>query len=174
MKRQIVRRRRITKRSPNRQKTFQEVSQLEGTEYYLDTDSGVAFRTEDESYNRMITMGELLAKFYRINRQQKPLVAVLVDEPSNLIHGEKIWQMVMRGNFYVVIEQNQSISGPHPAKLWFQTFVTKKSIWLASMQVMAFYFNEEQMVAAIRQAVDSREFYMLPANYEVPINVELQ
>jgi len=140
----------------------------------LDTDSGIAFRTEDESYDRMITMGELLAKFYRLNRQQKPLVAILVDEPSKLIHGEKIWQMVMRGNFYIVIEQNQSISGPHPAKLWFQTFVTKKNIWLASMQVMAFYFNQDQMVAAIRQATDSREFYMLPSNYEVPINPELQ
>jgi hypothetical protein len=174
VKRQIVRRRRLTsKRSPNRQKTLEEVSQLEGTEYHLDTDSGVAFRTEDESYNRMITMGELIAKFYRLNRQQKPLVAIIIDEPSKLIHGEKIWQVIMRGNFYIVIEQNQSISGPHPARLWFQTFVTKKNIWLASMQIMAFFFNEEQMVAAIRQAVDGREFFMLPANYEVPINPEI-
>jgi hypothetical protein len=39
---------------------------------------------------------------------------------------------------------------------------------------MAFYFNEEQMVTAIRQAVNEREFFMLPKNYEVPINPELQ
>jgi hypothetical protein len=48
--------------------------------------------------------------------------------------------------------------------LWFQTFGDKKNYWLASMQTMAFFFNEDQMREAIMAGVDTKEFFMLPAN----------
>lgn len=114
-------------------------------------------------------MGDLLAKFYRINEGQNPLVLRLMDEPSNLIRGEKIWQIVMRGNFYIRIESNKETHGPHPTQLWFQSFGEKKNYWLASMQVMAFFFNEEEIKAAIITGVDQKEFFMLPQNTDIPI-----
>jgi hypothetical protein len=114
-------------------------------------------------------MGELLAKFYRINEEQRPLVMRLIDEPAGLIRGEKIWQIIMRGNFYIVIEANKESHGPHPTQLWFQSFGDKKNYWLASMQVMAFFFNEEEVRQAIMTGVATKEFYMLPANVDVPI-----
>lgn len=167
-----IHRRTFTNRK-RRVKTFDDVTTLTGKEYYQD-EEGVTFRVEDTAYDHMITMGELLAKFYRINEGQPPLVMHLIDEPSRLIRGEKIWQIVMRGNFYIIIESNQSHGGPHPTKLWFQTFGDKKNYWLASMQAMAFFFNEEQMRQVIMTGVDTKEFFMLPENKDVPISVEIE
>jgi hypothetical protein len=155
---------------PRRPKTLADVTKLEGTEYYQDPE-GFTFRVEDSAYDQMKTMGELLAKCYKINEGQRPLVMRLIDEPSNLIRGEKIWQVILRGNYYCIIESNQSTGGPHPCKLWFQTFGDKKNYWLASMQIMAFFFNEEHIRQAIMDGIDKREFFMLPANEEVPIVV---
>lgn len=168
MKRQKARRRIVRDRQPRRPKTFADVSTLEGNEY-LQIDNGVTFRVEDTAYDQMITMGDLLARFYRINEGQRPLVMMLIDEPSKLIRGEKIWQIIMRGNFYILIESNKETHGPHPARLWFQSFGDRKNYWLASMQVMAFFFNEEEVRQGIMTGVDTKEFFMLPQNADVPI-----
>jgi hypothetical protein len=172
-KQKIRRTRRAFSNRKRRPKTFADVTNLVGNEYYQDPE-GVTFRVEDTAYDHMITMGELLAKFYRLNEGQRPLVMRLIDEPSRLIRGEKIWQVIMRGNFYLLIESNQSHGGPHPTKLWFQTFGDKKNYWLASMQTMAFFFNEDQMREAIMVGVDSKEFFMLPANRDIAVSVEIE
>lgn len=168
MKRQKARRRIVSNRRPNRKKTFEEVTRLEGTEYYQ-TPEGVTFRTEDIGYDRMISMGELLEKYYRINEEQPPLVVALRDEPSQLIRGEKIYQVVMRGNFYIIIESNQSTSGPHRCMLWFKSFTDHKQHWLASCQMMAFFFNEAEVRQQIMELTAKKEFFMLPQNADIPI-----
>lgn len=168
MKRQKTRRRIVRKSGPRRRKTYEEVSRLEGTEYYQTPDN-ITFRTEDVGYDRMISMGDLLEKFYRINEEQPPLVVVLVDEPSRLIRGDKIYQVVMRGNFYIIIEPNQSTSGPHRCMLWFKSFTDKKQHWLASCQMMAFFFNEAEVRQQIIELTAKKEFFMLPQNLDIPI-----
>jgi hypothetical protein len=168
VKRRVIRRRTVRNRKPRRPKTFADVSELKGNEY-LQIDGGVTFRVEDTAYDQMITMGDLLARFYRINEGQRPLVMNIIDEPSNLIRGEKIWQIIMRGNFYIIIESNKESHGPHPTKLWFQSFGDKKNYWLASMQTIAFFFNEEEVRQAIMTGVDQKEFFMLPQNNDIAI-----
>lgn len=168
MKRHRPRRRRITNRRPNRQKTIEDLTRLEGNEYYQ-TPDGITLRLEDIGYNHMITMSQLLAKFYRINEGQRPLVIHLTEEPGSIIQGDKIYQIVMRGNFYLRIEPNKERFGPHRCQLWFKSFTDKKQHWLASCQLMAFFFNEKEIDQAIRTAVDQKEFFMLPQNADIPI-----
>jgi hypothetical protein len=60
--------------------------------------------------------------------------------------------------------------GPHRCRLWFRSFTPPiQTYWVASVQLMAFYFNEEEIRNAIKLAVDQREFFMLPANRDVLI-----
>jgi hypothetical protein len=118
----------------------------------------------------MITMGDLVKKYYRINEEQNPLVMRLMEEPGSIIQGDKVWQVVMRGNFYLRIEANhRERHGPHACQLWFKSFTDHKSHWLASCQLMAFYFNEEQMREAILAANKNQEFFILPCNVDIPI-----
>ena len=168
MPRPQKRRRSYGARGPRKQKTIYDLTKLEGTEYYQ-LDDGVTFRLEDTGVDAMIYMGDLLGKFYRINEGQNPLVMRLIDEPSQLIRGEKIYQLVMRGNFYMDVEQGSELGGPHRCRLWFRSFTTKQNHWIATLQVMAFYFNLDEMKAYICHSIDQHEFYMLPENRDKPI-----
>lgn len=173
MKRQKIRRRTVRRgpTGPRRQKTYEEIVALDpkNNEYYHEPKNDVTFRLEDIGYDRMISMGDLLAKYYRINEEQPPLVVVLIDEPSQLIRGEKIYQVVMRGNFYIIIEPNQSTTGPHRCQLWFKSFTDRRQHWLASCQMMAFFFNQEEVKQQIMELTAQKAFFMLPQNYDIPI-----
>ena len=96
------RRRRSTPR-PRRQKTFEEVSSLEGTEYHATSD-GVYLSLE--STVEPIAMGELLTRFYNRNLEQNPLVQQLVPDIYSPVANTKIWHVIMRGSFYLDIESN--------------------------------------------------------------------
>jgi len=116
-------------------------------------------------------MGDLLAKFYRINEDQQPLGFKLVEDDRQAIR-EKFWYAVMRGNFFIRIEQHQSTEGPHRCELWFKCFSPPKDAhWIASCQLMGFFFNEEEMKIATLQAISQREFFMLPSNRDKPITL---
>jgi hypothetical protein len=155
-------------RRPRKPKTFYDVTHLTGKEYYQ-LEDGVTFRLEDTAVDKMIYMGDLLGKFYRINKEQNPLVFHLIDEPSQLIRGEKIYQVIMRGNFYMVVEKGHELGGPHRCCLWFQAFSTKQNYWIASLQIMAFFFNADEVKTYICNAVNQQEFFMLPENRDKPI-----
>lgn len=163
--------RRISKPKPP--KTFADVQQLKGNEYYQ-TEDGIAFRTESTEVDAMVTLGDLLAKFYRFNEEQPPLAFRLKEDESQAIR-EKVYLVAMRGNFFIDIEKGSDTEGPHRCRLWFKTFskdpVTKISTnyWLASLQLMGFYFNEEQMKEALLTAIAAQEFFMLPENVEIGI-----
>lgn len=158
--------RRISK--PRRAKTYEEVAKLQGTEYFLDEAQGIVFYTEDIAVDAMICAGDLLGKFYRINEEQSPLVFMLLEDKSQAIP-EKIWQVVWRGNFYMDIEQGSSLAGPHRCRLWFKSFTTKQNHWIATLQVMAFYFNEAEMRGYIIHSVVNRELFMTPETRDKPI-----
>lgn len=160
-------RRRTYAPRPRKQKTFDEVATLQPNEYYA-TPDGIYFSLE--STMEPIAMGELLTRFYNRNEGQNPLVQMLQPDVHSPVANMKIWQVVMRGSFYLDIESNQETHGPHRCRLWFRTFTPPiKTIWLASVQLMAFYYNEEEIRNAIKQAVDQREFFMLPSNRDILI-----
>lgn len=154
-------------RRPRKIKTFADVQKLTGTEYHQLPD-GVTFYTEDIGVDAQITMGDLLKKFYRINDEQQPLTMLLKEDVSRSIP-EKNWLIVWRGNFHMEIDKGRNTIGPHCCKLWFRSFTTKTPIWIATLQVMAFYFNETEIKTCIQEAVTSKQFFMLPENEHMPI-----
>lgn len=159
----------MAKRS-KRAKTIDDLTTLTGTEYYQ-TEEGITFSLVDCSEDQMISMGELMKKFYRINLTQPPLAFVLQEDRSQAIF-EKIYHVVMRGNFYMDIEKNQATEGPHRCRLWFRSFSPpKQAYWIASTQIMAFFFNEKEMKEAVIAAIKAKEFYMLPSNEDKPVIV---
>lgn len=149
-------------RRKRRQKSFAEVAYLQGTEFYL-SDSGVYLYWEDSMADRQIFLEDLLNKYYKINWEQPPLVIQLMDDS----HGglpEKVWYCIMRGNFYVEVIKGRNIDGPHQVKLWFKSFTTKQTFWIATLQLMAFFFNETEVKDGILRATAEGEFFMLPNN----------
>lgn len=167
-RRRVLKYRRNSK--PRPPKTFADVSTLTGTEYYQ-TDEGVTLRLEDRNYDRMTTMQEVLDKFYLLNGDQQPLVFRLVDEPSGLVRGDKVYHIMFRGSFVVQIEQGHDKSGPHRCRLYFRSFTENKAHWIATLQLMAFFFNEAQVKETLLTEIANKTFYMLPANRERPITI---
>src|SRR6266487_1788672 len=98
MKRRKTGRRLGFKRRPKRQKTYAEVCELEGNEFFLSESTGIVLYFEDEMVGQQIYLGELLAKFYNINEDQPPLVLRFIENPYAPLP-EKTWYAVMRGNF---------------------------------------------------------------------------
>jgi hypothetical protein len=170
MRKRRIRKRRVLHRRPNRQKTFWEISQLQGTEYYLN-DEGIVFYLMDEVEDRMVSIGDLLTKFYTLNEEQQPLVFRLIDDKDAPLRGEKLWQIVFRGSFIVEIESGHEKQGPHRCRLYFKSFSQNKAHWIATLQLMAFFYNEEQMKNALLESVSKQEFFMLPQNKERPITL---
>lgn len=157
------------KSRPRRIKTIADLERLEGKEFYQTAD-GIAFRTEDISVDAMIRMDELLERFYRFNADQPPLVFRLIDDPAPVVRGAKLWQGIYRGNFYMDIDQGVDSHGPHCCRLWFKCFsLLKASHWIATLQVMAFFFNEEEIKAYVSDAIYNQKFFMLPENRNKPI-----
>lgn len=163
--------RRVSK--PRQPKTIADLRRLDGTEYYQN-EEGITFRTESTHMDAMVTLGDLMAKFYRFNEEQSPLVFSLQEDKSQAVR-EKIYWVVMRGSFYCDIEKGRDIEGPHCCRLWYKTFYKDPTsglgtnYWLASLQLMGFYFNEEQMKVAFLAAVAAQEFFMLPENVDIGI-----
>jgi hypothetical protein len=112
--------------------------------------------------DQQIFLEDLLSKFYRINWDQPPLVLQLIDHTTPF--PEKVWYAVMRGNFYIEVIKGRNHEGPHQVKLWFKSFTTKQTFWIATLQLMAFYFNENEIKEALLKATAEGEFFMLPSN----------
>lgn len=149
-------------RRPRKTRTYEDVTRLEGTEFYQ-LEDGVTFYLENIAVDSQIYLGDLVARFYNINEEQNPLFFKLLEDASQSIP-EKTWHVAMRGNFFIDIEKNfYGTEGPHRTRLFFKTF-SKPQVnhWIASLQLMAFYFNEEQMKAALLLAIANREFYVAP------------
>jgi hypothetical protein len=139
-------------------KTFEEILELHGTEFYL-TENGIVFYLENVGIGEQIYLGELLAKFYRLNEDQAPLVFRFLNDPRQAIP-EKVWYAVMRGNFYIEVIEGRDKAGPHQTKLWFKSFTDRKSHWIATLQLMAFYYNEDEVRETLLKAIANREFFM--------------
>lgn len=158
----------MRQRRPRRKKTLADVVALQGTEYWQD-ERGITLSLVDTMQDQMIYLGDLLGKFYRINEGQNPLVFTLMDDKAQAIP-EKVWYAVMRGNFYIeIIINTRSTPGPHQTKLWFKSFTTKETFWIASLQLEAFYYNETEMQEALIKAIEAREFFMTEKEREKAI-----
>lgn len=142
------------------------------------TDKDIEFVTYDVMEDHRITIAELIEKFYRIHLLQPtkywgkkrsvletvPPVVFMLQEDQEFQIIEKYWVAIFRGHFAVEIRKHEKEKdGPHIAKLWFQSFTDNKRHWIATLQIVEFFYNEEAMKAALMKAVEEREWYVAPA-----------
>jgi hypothetical protein len=144
------------------------------------TAKDIEFEIVDVMEDHRITIIELVEKFYRIHLEQptaywgkkrqihetvQPHCFILREDEdygTGLI--EKFWVVLFRGGFAVEIRRHdKETDGPHVAKLWFQSFTDSSRHWIATLQIVAFFYNEEQMKAALMTAIEEREWYVAPA-----------
>lgn len=155
-------------RKPRRKKTIEE---LQPDNVYKIQEDGIAFAIEStEERLPPILFKDLLLKFYKINKGLKPITV----QKGNSMQGpfvEPIWWLIMYGNFYLDVLKNETdMDGPHRCRLWFRTFdPPMQNHWLASAQLMAFFFNEKEIRNAAQELVKNKEFYMLPANEKIEV-----
>lgn len=156
MKKGTKRRSRRGTLKPRKPLTIEKLTTLTDSEYFQNNE-GVTFSVEDKAMENLITIKDLIAKFYRIQKGLNPIAFKLITENRESIP-EKVWIIVMYGNFHLDIYSNKSHSGPHPLRLWFKSFTTKDAHWIASCQIEAFFFNEKEMREAVRQAIIQKSF----------------
>jgi hypothetical protein len=149
-------RRKKYERRPKRQKTYEEVCRLEPNDLLFNEETGIVIRMEPD---RLWPLGELLQKFYSINEGLKPIAFKLVEDDAQSIK-EKIWYAVMYAGWHIRIEQGSETGGPHQCQLWYKSMSMRKNFWVATVQLMAFYFNEDEMCVALLLAIDNKEFFM--------------
>ncbi len=162
-KRTHGKRRRTYQAKPRRRKTLQEILQPEPNEIWCDENTGQYLVMEAA---RLWTLGELLNKFYYIHRGGlKPIAWQLVEDTGAAIK-TKDWYAVMYGGWHVrIVAGSNRTEGPHACQLWFKTpGITgpRKNLWIATLQLMGFYFNSEEMKTNLMAAIKAKEFYMSP------------
>lgn len=131
----------------------------EPTEFCTDYETGVYLTLQPA---RLWTLGELLNKFYAANEDLAPIAWDLISDGAASI-AVKDWYAVMYRGWHVRIVKGSETEGPHQTQLWFKTpGITSepKPIWIASLQLMGFYFNSDQMKEALLLAITNKEFYI--------------
>lgn len=156
MKRPKTRRKRTYARKPKRRKTLQEVLELKPNEIWVDENTGIVLYLE--SPLRLWTGSELIAKFYLINEELNPISFIMVQDVGQA-WGEKDWYAIMYGGWHIRICKGSETGGPHQTQLWFKSS-SMGPHWIASLQLMGFYFNEEEMKASLLSAIANKEFFM--------------
>ena len=154
------RKRRFYKPKPRRQKTLAEVLKPQPNEIWCDENTGIYLTLEPA---RLWTIGELIAKFYEANEDLNPIAWELVEDYGSSVKVKDWYAIMYRGwHIRIIAGQNQS-EGPHQTQLWFKTpglSCPVKNIWVASLQLMGFFHNSDEMKANLLLAIKQHEFYM--------------
>lgn len=167
MKRRIHKSRRGIKRK-SKVVTYENATSLKPNQYASsDEHEGIAFELYEAIEDQQITIKELVEKFYRIilpekgikrSEVVKPVLFKLMEDAYSSLP-EKYWFCIFRGNFFINIYAHDGKHGPHTAQLWFKSFTTKKAFWIATLQIVAFFFNEEQMLTELLKCIEQKEWF---------------
>lgn len=127
-------------------------------EFYVNEDTGYFLTLE---YN-MRTYKQMLEGFYRANCDvEKPIAFQLTEDGASSIT-VKDWYAVMYRGWHIRIVKGRETPGPHQCQLWYKSGTAKKNYWVASLQLMGFYYNEDEMRDNLMAAIKEQEFYMTP------------
>lgn len=146
------------KKFERRKKTYEEIIQLGPDDLFFNEDTGIVLRMEPAP-ETLWPLGELLQKFYTANEGLNPISFQFVEDRSQAI-AEKNWYAIMYRGWHIRIEEGSETSGPHICQLWFKSQSMRKNFWIATLQLCAFYYNREEVLAALLQAIANREFFM--------------
>lgn len=145
------------KKFQRRIKTYEEVARPEKGEIWFDETTGLYLYVEPTM--PLITYGQLLDKFYVANEGLSPITFQMVDDGGSAIT-QKDWYAIMYRGWHLRIFEGEEKPGPHSGRLWFKSSTMKRAFWIATVQLMFFYYNEEEALAAILTAVREKEFFL--------------
>ena len=163
------------KSRPRRQKTYEEIMAPKPNDLHTTDQFGIVIELYDTIENKVMTIGELVAKFYRVHLKQEahedrlnPVAFKLVEDPRSTVTDTKYWVAAMYAGFHVNIYRGPDTGGPHSAQLWYRSVYDHKRYpeWIATLQIMGFYFNEEEILNDLMRAIEEREFYISPTDKE--------
>lgn len=123
-----------------------------------------------ETNHDLTNVVERLGYFYSLhvdrNECDNPLARVLNPEhEGRRVHtDDDVWLLPFRKGYRVlVIKHWRGITGPHAARLYYQSRQTRSLYWLATLQIDdTMFYNEEVIVAKLRAAIVAKEFYIAP------------
>lgn len=160
MKKSKINKRRLRlKPRPRKPKTLEQICAPAPNEFHFDYQTGIFLTLEPA---RLWTIGELLNKFYEANHDLQPIAWSLVDDQASSVKVAD-WYAVMYRGWHIRVIRGSETEGPHQTQLWFKTpgmTCAPKNIWIASLQLMGYYFNSDQMKEALLAAIAGREFYL--------------
>jgi hypothetical protein len=161
MKKSKIRRgrRRLSPSRPRKPKTLEQVCAPAPNEFHFDFNTGIYLTLEPV---RLWTLGELLNKFYDANHELNPIAWEQVEDHASSIT-EKDWYAIMYRGWHIRIIKGYATEGPHQTQLWFKTpgmTCPPRSIWIATLQLMGFFFNSDEIKANLLAAIANREFFM--------------
>lgn len=156
-------------RRKRKQKTIDQICVWSADDLFLNEETGFYLYMEPAP-TRLWPMGDLLNRFYEINEDLNPIAFKLVEDLAQSISG-KDWYAVFYASWHVRIVEGRSKSGPHQTQLWFKSQSMRKNFWIATLQLEAFYYNEQEMLAALLEAVKTRAFYISDTDRDICITV---
>lgn len=168
MQKRKQRRKRSYIRRPKRIKTLEEILELKEDEIWVDPETGIVLILEDNTL-RYFSCGELLIKFYERNKDLFPIIFQLVSDLGQA-WAEKDWYAIMYGGWHIRIIKGPSTEGPHQTQLWFKS-QSMGPQWIASLQLMAFFYNEIEVKTNLLKSIEDREFFMSDEDKEKSITI---
>lgn len=122
------------------------------------------------------TLGKLLRKFYREYKwDKKPLG--WARNPINKNTGDPYFDpntnpnvivAPFRKGFYIVIfEAFRNMFGPHVVRLMYRSNqLDGDDVWVAICQINAMWHGDDRMLAALQEAISTKEFFQSIKSYE--------
>lgn len=93
----------------------------------------------------------------------KPLASVLNPENKGIRYHpfEDVWLFFYRQGFRVhVIKHFRWVSGPHPCRLYYQSWQTRQIFWIATLQIEAMFYSEDAIQMNLTLAILDHQFYI--------------
>lgn len=143
------------KRKP---KTLEQVLELEENELHVNPDTGIVLYMEN-TQQRLWTWSELLHRFYEMNHDLMPIAFALVADGAQS-WAEKDWYAILYGRWHIRIVKGSETEGPHQCQLWLKSESMNQAFWIASLQLMGFFYNEEEMKTNLMEEIKQKNFFM--------------
>jgi hypothetical protein len=157
------------KKFERKRKTYAEViaRQDEG-EIYLDEETGIQLLMSNPA--PAYAMGELLMRFYQANEGLRPITFQMLEEGGESLP-QKDWYAIMYRSWHIRIVLGSETGGPHQTQLWFKSQSMRKAFWVATLQLMAFYYNKNEVLEALLTAIENKEFFISDTDRDIIITV---
>lgn len=129
--------------------------------YYLFGPDPQGFEVLFEENYPQSTLHDLLQKFYYHNHYDTTPVRPISTHLEVGTEMEQGWYFFYYQRYYIFIEKHyQSSHGPHIARLQYKAQYANRAHWIATLQIGAFFFSEEELLTHLYVAIRDRKFYI--------------